>query len=80
MTDSARTGYAISKGGTGRYTVTMNAAHPDGANFAIFPSVRGNFMATYGTPLSSATVFDVYTYAFGGGHADAADFAFFTIP
>jgi hypothetical protein len=81
MADNGRTGYSTAKNGVGRYTVTMNSPHPSGAAFAVFPSVRGNLMATSGTPQANSTQFDIYVYALASvNHADPADFSFFTIP
>jgi hypothetical protein len=68
ITDDGRTGYTVSRVSAGRYTITMNTAHPNGTAFCVVPSVRGFFLATYGTPLNNSVNFDVYIYEFPNYH------------
>jgi len=87
ISDSGRIGYSVARIGatSGRYTITMNEARPSANAFAVFPSVRGFFLATYGTPASNSVNFEIYIYTFpttttNAANADPTDFAFFTIP
>ena len=67
--------YTVSKGSPGQYTITMNAAHPDGANYICVVSGR-----TFHIPVfqDSSTVFRVQPKSAANANEDA-DFTFLVL-
>jgi len=82
ISDTGRSTFTVARNSAGRYTITMTTAHPNGTAFTVFPSARGAFLSTYGTPSNNSVNFEIYIYTLSNltTNADPTDFSFFTIP